>query len=134
MPLSRTLVTSSEGVSPRDQLSGAAQSICRAATVEAGDKRQQKRPRISFKIVIMAMMGVFTVGPAISLWMISWQAGMGGVTSVYSLGQSSVEVRDQFPFVKFKVDFLLGEHMPPPPPLPGGHPAAFFGSLLATWV
>eukprot|EP00906_Rhabdomonas_costata_P005679 RCo008465 len=47
--------------------------------------------RFQLKLVIVIAMCVFTVGPAIALWMVSWQTGNNGINSINSLGQSSVE-------------------------------------------
>eukprot|EP00906_Rhabdomonas_costata_P019334 RCo028250 len=61
--------------------------------VVAGATRARPlRLRLSLGVVVVAAMCVFTVGPAIALWMVSWQAGNDGINSIHSQGQSSVEM------------------------------------------
>eukprot|EP00906_Rhabdomonas_costata_P019236 RCo028078 len=54
-------------------------------------KRQKRGLRLPLKVVIMVSMCLFTVGPAIALWMVSWQTGNNGINSINRRGQSSVE-------------------------------------------
>eukprot|EP00906_Rhabdomonas_costata_P004629 RCo006808 len=53
----------------------------------------QLRRRIGFSIrlVMVASMCLFTIGPAVALWMVSWHAGTSGVADVHAQSQSSVE-------------------------------------------
>eukprot|EP00906_Rhabdomonas_costata_P019330 RCo028244 len=56
-----------------------------------GDQAGPRLLRLPLRVVVVAAMCIFTVGPAIALWMVSWQAGNNGVNSIHSQGQSSVE-------------------------------------------
>eukprot|EP00906_Rhabdomonas_costata_P038579 RCo054476 len=47
--------------------------------------------RVPLKLVIVVSLCVFTVGPAIALWMASWRTGNEGINSVNSMGQSSLQ-------------------------------------------
>eukprot|EP00906_Rhabdomonas_costata_P037186 RCo052278 len=47
--------------------------------------------RVPLKVVILVTMCVFTLAPALVLWLVSWDAGNGGVQSVNALGRRSVE-------------------------------------------
>eukprot|EP00906_Rhabdomonas_costata_P019336 RCo028257 len=62
------------------------------ASVAASTKARSQGVRLPLRVVVVAAMCVFTVGPAIALWMVSWQAGNDGINSIHSQGQSSVEM------------------------------------------
>eukprot|EP00906_Rhabdomonas_costata_P002393 RCo003820 len=48
--------------------------------------------RLPTRVVVVALLCVFTVAPAVALWMVSWNVtGIGGVNSVYSMSQTSLE-------------------------------------------
>eukprot|EP00906_Rhabdomonas_costata_P004625 RCo006797 len=58
----------------------------------ASSRCHRKRRRwLSLKLVIVASMCLFTLGPAIALWLLSWQAGNSGIDDIGRQGESSLE-------------------------------------------
>ena len=78
--------------SPHPTLGSRRQSRSTAVVPECSGKNLERGPRVPLKLVIVISMCVFTVGPAIALWMVSWHSGNNGISSINDMGQSSVEV------------------------------------------
>eukprot|EP00906_Rhabdomonas_costata_P037184 RCo052276 len=57
----------------------------------AQETRGKSKLRVPLKAVILVTMCVFTLAPALVLWLVSWNAGNSGVQSLNTLGRRSVE-------------------------------------------
>ena len=97
MPLIQTQVRPCDG---RDSELGTARNTARdsarldthSSFVVSERSHGRKAIRVPLKLVIVVSMCIFTVGPAIALWMVSWQTGNNGINSINNLGQNSVQV------------------------------------------
>eukprot|EP00906_Rhabdomonas_costata_P004630 RCo006809 len=45
----------------------------------------------SIRLVMVASMCLFTLGPAVALWLVSWHAGTSGVADVHAQSENSME-------------------------------------------
>eukprot|EP00906_Rhabdomonas_costata_P016614 RCo023851 len=54
-------------------------------------RRQSRKLRVPLRLVIVVSMCVFTVGPAVALWVASWQTGNRGIETIRGIGESSVQ-------------------------------------------
>eukprot|EP00906_Rhabdomonas_costata_P005453 RCo008171 len=61
-------------------------------SVAAGTARQRRAPwRISLNLSLVVSICVLTVGPAVTLWAVSWQASSNGISDIHEVDQSVVE-------------------------------------------
>ena len=57
------------------------------------EKEKPKVTTIPLKLIIIVSLCVFTVAPAIVLWILSWQEGQKGINNIETLSTTSIQVR-----------------------------------------